>query len=158
MIEQLRGLYAHLFWADARAVEAVRGAKDLPPKALVLLSHVLGAEEVWLSRLERRPAEAPVWPDLTVDACAELAAENRRKLEVHLAGLGAGDLERIVAYTNSAGQSFESKISDILLHVALHGCYHRGQVMLLLREAGSEPAATDYIAFVRGAPAATRQG
>ena len=38
----------------------------------------------------------------------------------------------------------------------LHGAYHRGQIALLLREGGAEPAPTDYIAFVRGAPAATR--
>ncbi|MFQ5740386.1 MAG: DinB family protein [Acidobacteriota bacterium] len=33
--------------------------------------------------------------------------------------------------------------------------YHRGKVNLLLRQAGHAPAATDFIAFVRGAPAAT---
>jgi uncharacterized damage-inducible protein DinB len=40
--------------------------------------------------------------------------------------------------------------------VALHGSYHRGQIALLVRAGGSTPAPTDYIAFIRGAPAATR--
>jgi uncharacterized damage-inducible protein DinB len=48
-------------------------------------------------------------------------------------------------------------VDDILLHVALHGSYHRGQVALLVREAANKPAPTDYIGFVRGVPAATRQ-
>jgi len=39
----------------------------------------------------------------------------------------------------------------------MHGCYHRGQVAMLIRDGGGTPAPTDYIAFVRGAPAATRQ-
>jgi len=53
--------------------------------------------------------------------------------------------------------AFRSRVEDILLHVVLHGCYHRGQVAIALREAGAEPSATDFIAFVRGVPAATRQ-
>jgi hypothetical protein len=38
--------------------------------------------------------------------------------------------------------------------VVLHGQYHRGKVNLLLRQEGEQPAPTDYIAFVRGVPAA----
>lgn len=156
MIEQLQRLLGHLAWADALAIGALRKAKAPPAKALEIMSHILGAEEVWLARLQRRPAAAPVWPVLSVEGCAELAEANRKSFEACLAGLGGGDLDREVAYVNSAGQAFESKAWDLLVHVAMHGSYHRGQVMLLLRSAGHEPAPTDYIAYVRGAPAATR--
>jgi uncharacterized damage-inducible protein DinB len=118
---------------------------------------VLGAEHVWLARLEQIPTAHPVWPTLDLAACARVAAENHLGYSHYLDGLDPGDVGREVAYTNSAGLSFKSSIDDILLHVALHGCYHRGQVALLLRQAGAEPAPTDYIAFVRGAPAATRR-
>jgi uncharacterized damage-inducible protein DinB len=47
-------------------------------------------------------------------------------------------------------------VEDILLQIFLHGTYHRGQVALLLRQGEATPAPTDYIAYVRGAPAATR--
>jgi uncharacterized damage-inducible protein DinB len=63
----------------------------------------------------------------------------------------------MVHYTNSDGQHFETSVSDILTHVALHGAYHRGQVAHLLRGAGAEPQATDYIQFGRGAPASKNQ-
>ena len=39
--------------------------------------------------------------------------------------------------------------------MALHGQYHRGKVNLLLRQGGHAPAPVDYVAFVRGVPAAT---
>jgi uncharacterized damage-inducible protein DinB len=157
MIDQLQRLLRHLAWADALAIGALRKAEDPPAKALEIMSHILGAEEVWLARVQRRPAATPVWPVLSVEGCAELAEANRKSFEACLAGLAGDDLEREVAYVNSAGQAFESKVWDILVHVAMHGSYHRGQVMLLLRSAGHEPAPTDYIAYVRGAPAATRQ-
>ena len=44
-----------------------------------------------------------------------------------------------------------------LLHVPLHGQYHRGKINLLLRQAGRQPAPTDYITFVRGVSAATEE-
>jgi len=37
----------------------------------------------------------------------------------------------------------------ILSHVIIHGGYHRGQIAILLRQAGSDPAVTDFIAYVR---------
>ena len=60
-------------------------------------------------------------------------------------------------YRNSAGTAFDSRIDDILMHVAVHGAYHRGQVALSLRQEGVRPNPTDYIAFIRGAPTATRE-
>jgi len=66
------------------------------------------------------------------------------------------ELRLSIAYRNSAGDAFQSTVEEILHHVFLHGAYHRGQVAMWLRSAGAEPAPTDYIAFARGAPAATR--
>lgn len=47
---------------------------------------------------------------------------------------------------------------DILLHLAPHGTYRQGQVSTRLRQNGQEPTPTDYIAYIRGAPAAPRRG
>jgi uncharacterized damage-inducible protein DinB len=155
----LTRLYAHLAWADANARDALR---TMPPsraeavRATALYAHVAGAEHVWLARLTGRPAEFPVWPELDLAAAAELAARTARELQQYVASLGDGDLESEVDYTNSAGRRFRSRVDDILIHAALHGAYHRGQIALLVRQGGAEPASTDYIAFVRGAPAATR--
>lgn len=98
-----------------------------------------------------------MWPALDLDACGALAAANHAGFSKLIASLDEAGLEREVPYTNSAGVAFRTSSRDILMHVALHGCYHRGQVALTLRSAGAEPVPTDYIAFVRGTPAATRQ-
>jgi uncharacterized damage-inducible protein DinB len=118
---------------------------------------VLGAEHVWLARLRQQLAEVAVWPALDLGACGALAQQNHAGFSALLASLGTADFDVEIPYTNSAGLAFRSSRLDILLHVALHGCYHRGQVALSLREAGAVPEPTDYIAFTRGAPAATRR-
>ena len=155
-MEHLRKLVDHLVWADARVLEALRTTAGSDPRALELYAHVLGAEHVWLARISGKPPSVSVWPMLTLDGCARLAAENVVALRRLLSEATPELVDREVNYTNSAGRTYDSKIDDILLHVALHGAYHRGQVALIVRMAGGVPAPTDYIAFVRGDPAATR--
>jgi uncharacterized damage-inducible protein DinB len=156
----LARLYDHMAWADASARDALQampaGSPELT-RATELYAHLAGAEHVWLARVEGRAAAYPVWPALDLETAARLGAETVRELRTLVARLDADGLAREVAYTNSAGQAFRSRVDDILVHVALHGAYHRGQLALLTRIGGGQPASTDYIAFVRGAPAATRQ-
>jgi uncharacterized damage-inducible protein DinB len=155
----LRRLFDHLAWADANARDALQSmpaSSAEAGRAIGLFAHVAAAEHVWLSRLMGRPPEHPVWPELDLAAGAALAARTATELRHYVDSLGPDDLAREVDYTNSAGRRFRDRVDDILMHVAMHGAYHRGQIALLTRQGGGEPASTDYIAFVRGAPAATR--
>jgi uncharacterized damage-inducible protein DinB len=154
--EHLKRLFEHMAWADTHALKALRESKGASELAHSELAHVLGAEHVWLARLEGRPATVAVWPELSVDECEALAHETQAGFRAFVDREDESTLERTVHYRNSAGAAFNSKVSDILLHVALHGSYHRGKVAAALRASGAEPAATDYIGFVRGVPAATR--
>jgi len=154
IVRQLDKLLAHLEWADRRVLDSLRAMTHRDQRALDLYAHVLGAEHTWLSRILERTPKEKIWPDLTLDRAAVLAAENAAGLRALLEGCSADQLQRKVAYRNSAGIALESTVEDMLLQVILHGCYHRGQVALLVRGAGGEPSPTDYIAFVRGVPAA----
>jgi len=154
MPEPYDSLFAHLAWADDRALDALRNAPTVQP-ALSLLAHVLGAERVWLTRLDGFPAEQvpSAWPTLTLDQCSALAHEVHQRFHEYLALLDDMALSATVHYRTSTGQEFDSAVRDILLHVALHGSYHRGQIATHLRGADATPVATDYILFTRGAQA-----
>lgn len=130
---------------------------DDPPDELVALyAHIIGAELIWIDRIEGVPATAEVWPDVDLSEARSLADSARERYIDFLERMEAGTPAENVAYINSAGTQFESTVEDILLHVALHGTYHRGQIARGVRQAGADPEPTDYIAFMRGAPAATR--
>jgi uncharacterized damage-inducible protein DinB len=156
-MEYFARLFEHMAWADAQALAALRKARGASELAHTELAHVLGVEHVWLARLEGRQATVAVWPTLSLDQCETLARETQGGFRAFLERQDEDSLELAVHYRNSAGREFDSKVSDILLHVALHGSYHRGKVAAALRASGAEPAPTDYIGFVRGVPAATRQ-
>ena len=123
-----------------------------------IYGHLLAAEYVWLSRLLGVTPVHAVWPSVSLEDCAKLSWENNLAYSRFAETLQDTDLRREVTYTNSAGNTYQSRVDDILLHVAMHGSYHRGQVALLVRQGGGVPSDTDYIGYMRGAPAAKRVG
>ena len=151
----LHKLFQHLAWADAEVLHALRSAAGSEPRALTYFAHVLAAEHVWMARIRGEPARMPVWPVLSLQECAVASADNAAGFSAIVSGANADDLQRGIHYVNSAGRAFTSTLEDILLHVALHGAYHRGQVSIFMRDGGGIPAPTDYIGFARGVPAAT---
>lgn len=148
MREHLERLVRHLAWADARILRLLNdspGARR--PEVMRLYSHVLGAERVWLLRTQGADAAGqPVWPSLALVEMNAMAAANAVGYTRLLAQADPG---AEVAYTNTQGAAFRTRVDDILLHVAMHGAYHRGQIAAALRAAGEEPVNTDYITFVR---------
>jgi uncharacterized damage-inducible protein DinB len=137
-------LFAYNAWANREEIAALRTTRS-PERALSILAHIIGAERLWLGRIEGAPPTA-VWPKLTIDECAqaieELAGEWARIVP-------AIDPTTSVEYTNSKGERWTSTAGDILTHVAMHGAYHRGQIALLVRDGGDTPAYTDFIHCVR---------
>jgi uncharacterized damage-inducible protein DinB len=143
-----RRLLEHDGWANVAALVALREG-PAPPKAVAWLSHIIGAERLWIARIRQEPPAMPVWPDFDLETCAaeltELQGEWMRCLEA----LDEEALEDGVAYRNSKGEFWTSTVADILTHVVLHAAYHRGQIAAAIREAGGTPAYTDFIHAVR---------
>jgi uncharacterized damage-inducible protein DinB len=137
-------------WADERVLGRLRESPH--DDALRLYAHILGAERVWLTRLEGKDSGGlEVWPALELEACERLAGEMRAGYERYLGGLDEAELARPIAYRNQAGAEFRNSPLDILTQVFMHGSYHRGQIARGLREAGAEPISTDYIVWAREA-------
>src|SRR5262247_3933491 len=107
----LKRLIQHLEWADAAALEALR-SNGTEARALTIYSHVLGAEAVWLARLAGRPSDVAVWPVLSLEQAASLAARNAAELGAVLSKLGPHDLGREIDYITSDGRAFRSTIED----------------------------------------------
>ena len=150
----LRRLFEHMWWADERVLKTLTSQADPPARAVGLYGHILAAELVWLERIGGVPANVPVWPEVDLGMCQSMAHRARDGYGAFVAALSLDRMEQVIHYTTTTGQSFETRLDDILLHVALHGPYHRGQIAMLLRDAGGNPAPTDYIVFLRSVPAA----
>ena len=127
-----------------------QSASDPLAQSTLLLTHVLRAEEVWHARIHGRTGPiARLWEPLPLADLPPLAEACAQGWRTLLADMSADELGSTVAYRNSHGERFEQSLHDVLDHVANHGTHHRGQIVLLLRQAGFAAPVTDLIAYGR---------
>lgn len=149
-LQTLRRLFAYNRWANRRTFASLEGSQG-GAKAMRAFVHLLVAEREWLLRLseDKDTTGFDFWPEMSPAECGALMEENHKAYAALLDGLAEDDLSRVASYKNSKGVAYRTSYLDILTHVAFHSAYHRGQVAKAVREAGAEPAYTDYVAWVR---------
>lgn len=107
--------------------------------------HIMWGEKRWLHRwLAGSRLPDPLlsdFPDLASVAAAWSRVEAERDSFVrHLTN------ERLEAAMTVHGQQYT--LAGLMQHILNHSTYHRGQVVLLLRQLGHQPPATDYAVFL----------
>lgn len=150
---EIRRLFHHMYWAEDRLMGLFEKPGVEPggmEEVTRLFGHLVAAEQVWLLRVTGGDAASiAIWPHRPLADSVRVAAEVRDGYQRLLGGITDAALGRVVEYRNSKGTAFRNPLRDILLHVALHGAYHRGQIAAAVRRAGGEPVNTDFITFVR---------
>ena len=151
MHAMLLRLYDHMKWADEQILSPLDALDPRLGEAIGLFGHLAAAESIWLSRIRSRDVGTLTpWTRFTLQEAAELAAANAVG---YLALLGSlPDLAKKIAYRTTKGDPMTTPLGDILLHVALHGSYHRGQIASRLRGLDLPVPPTDFIVFSRLAP------
>jgi uncharacterized damage-inducible protein DinB len=147
MTSQLERLLHYDRWANRETLKSL-GQAIPPPRSLKWMGHIIGAEFLWLARMEGETSELPVWPDLSLKECGKRLGEVSQLL-TGVAKAGPERLAGRISYTNSKGESWTSTVEEILTHLVIHSAYHRGQIAANVRAAGQTPAYTDYIHAVR---------
>lgn len=153
---------AHLFnFALALPVEAYERQVGVFFKSLHgTLNHLLVADQIWLRRLtgegpEPRKLDAILHHD-RLELAQARSQEDERLIAV-VSSYDDADFDRICAYENTSGRSYQQQVSDILQHLFNHQTHHRGQAHACCSIITSEePPSLDLLAFQRGATAPFR--
>jgi len=149
-IDSFRRLFAYDTWGNLATLDSIRLATLAPSsRACAIVGHLVGSGRLWLDRIHGRPAATEVWPALTLEECEAGFRELGSAWSAYLDGLRNADLAQRITYVNSRDEKWKSTLGDVLMHVALHGTYHRGQIAALVRESGGSPAYTDFIEATR---------
>ena len=144
----------HCIRPVVEAFQSVPEARRQAPsyqRAVTLLGHLAVALECWLARVEGEEQTAvTLFPtDLSVEEAALRIDRALDRWERLLSRLNAEELERTVSYRTTFGVAHRSTLADILTHLLAHGAYHRGQIMLLVRQLEGVPIQTDFIVWAR---------
>lgn len=146
MPEMLLRFFEFDGWANQETLRSLQTMTSPPERGVALIAHIAATQKVWLERARSLPQSVAVWPQWSLSETAKRLSD---VLGDWTRLIAADDLSREFAYTNTKGQHFSNRLSDVALHVAFHGVYHRGQIALLVRQNGSTPVDTDFIQAVR---------
>lgn len=110
-----------------------------------LLNHILNAHQIWNSRIINQKT-FEVWQINPDKSLLNINSDNfKNTLEI----INQRELTEIVSYKNSRGKEFNNTIQEVIFHFLNHSTYHRGQIAMLMKQAGLEPINTDYIFYKR---------
>lgn len=163
-VTELRRLYAYSRWATTRLLHA---AAALDPAALdrplgtsfgtlrETVAHLYGVERLWLDRWLGGTIGAPSSPTEleSIDAVERRWAAVWKGQDDFLRARTDAQLRDVFSYRNQSGLPASVGLADMLLHVANHATYHRGQIAAAIRQLGGTPAPTDFLLFARETPA-----
>ena len=144
-------------WANNRLIDDLLGQDDkLLSRELVgsfptiraTILHIWFAETGWLSRLNENGWEATKITKFS-GTNKELFEEWQKTSEEFKNFVSKSELEKGIQFEQK-GDSFSIPTREIIQTVFNHGSYHRGQVVMMMRQLGiTKISQTDYIEWVR---------
>lgn len=143
-------------WADRGLYGAVRLNLDRLPSEdasimLRVLDHIHVVDRIFQHHLQGVPhhftaARSQKIPDL--ETLANSASEVDDWYASYVGGLAEEDFEQPVDFVFTSGRRARMRRGEIILHVCLHGTYHRGNAGAVLQLKGLTPsrdAITDFL-------------
>lgn len=122
-------------------------------KAVELMAHLVAARRLWLYRLgaanDAPKASEFFQRGVSLPDLESRLADIQARWSAYLGELTVDDLGRPFEYRSLEGEGFRNTREDILTQLFGHSSYHRGQIALLLRSIGAEPAVTDFVFWTR---------
>lgn len=143
-------------WADRGLLGALAQSLDRLDGSeaaimLRILDHFHVVDRIFQHHLQGLPhpfraAQSEILPNL------KTLAEDIRRVDAwysgYTRGLSPEDLEEPVSFVFTSGKAARMRRGEIILHVCLHGTYHRGNAAALLLSKGLTPGPdtlTDYL-------------
>ncbi len=157
--EDFAQLNAFNRWANGQTLEscAALSPEELEREVggsfgsiLGTLTHLVGADWVWLERFHGRSPRSLSTGFGGLEELRSRVAEIERGQQSVLSSLTPERLAAKITYVNFAGATFSYTLADAMIHVVNHGSYHRGQIATMLRQLGKRPLSTDYLLYLDG--------
>ena len=111
------------------------------------LAHVAAAQIIWLERWTGGENATPLaelqqMADLRTVRASFVASHSG--LREFVAGLTDDRLEAPLSFRDSRGAQYSRPLWQLMMHVANHGTYHRGEIAMMLTDLGHSPGDLDF--------------
>jgi len=142
-------LLAFNHWANELYLETFSNNVSTPDNCLKMMSHIIGAEVIWLQRINAQAITLSAFEPKTAEVLIAMNTDLTEKWMRKIAEIREKSNPMNINYKNLEGVDFSSTFEDILIHICNHGTYHRAQIAQELKMAGIKPPSTDFIIFSR---------
>ena len=158
---QVFDLYSYDDWANKKMLYAVgqleneEFIRDLSSSFKSIrdtMVHILGAEELWLSRWVGEQGRTLLNSD-DFQTCSSLADRwdgYRDQINSFILSLTEENLSQEISYKNLKGIPYSLELWKQMLHVTNHSSFHRGQAVTMLRQLKKQPPSLDLISYYNG--------
>jgi uncharacterized damage-inducible protein DinB len=149
-------------WADRGLYDAVmqHSAQLNAEEGTILLrilDHIHAVDRIFQHHLQGRPHTFKAARSAELPQLAALAASAREVDDwyaSYVRSLSESDFDEPIEFTFTSGKPARMRRSEIILHVCMHGTYHRGNAGAVLQLKGLQPSRdsiTDYLEDANGA-------
>ena len=155
--ELIRHYYAYNAWANNRLLDIagelddpeLRGSQGASFESILgNMAHIAAAQVNWLERWQggvNRVSTVELAEGMSSLAdLREVFDRSHKELGDFIPGLTDERLDEPIVYKDSRGQQNRLPFWQLLLHVANHGTYHRGEVAMALSALGRSPGDLDF--------------
>lgn len=104
-----------------------------------ILDHILAVDLIFQANLQHLPQQLKAPRSTDIPSCAALAEGSRQADNWYVAyvrSLAADEFDQVLDFRYTNGSPASMSRRDMLLHVCLHGTYHRGNAGILLQKNG----------------------
>lgn len=135
-------------WANNLLVETIEKSNEPDERTLLLFSHLLSSYSMWLSRIKATEITTTLFQERTLEESKTLMKQVFSEWKNYLHNADDRELNRIVHFVFPLdGTKRKLAVTDAILHLVTHSCYHRGQAMARLKGKVESLPLTSYIAF-----------
>ncbi len=161
MKELLKQMAAYNTWANQKIMEVVltlpeeKLNQDLPGSFKNLFKtvlHIWDAESIWWQRMKlQERITVPSQGENNIKDIVSGIINQSQQWHDWVSNASDMAIDHVFQFYNSKKEHFKVPVSQTLIHVFNHSTYHRGQLVVLLRQLGIEKfPQTDFIIWSRG--------
>ena len=121
-------------WANKKLLASLKTVTNIPDRAILLFSHLMSANNMWLCRFNSMPLTTTLFQERTLKESETLFIENKKEWANLFSNMQENDFSKVIEFTFPIdGSKRNISIADAVFHIAHHSSYHRGQIITLLK-------------------------
>lgn len=135
-------------WANEKIIEKLSSSEKYPDRCLDLVCHIISLQDYWYDRLVNKSIYLiDLWETYSLAECLPLSKASTETWKEYIGKTKEKEFKNLCGYYGKDGTPLDISVGDIINHVLNHSAYHRGQINLLLKNSGQEPADIDFSSY-----------